>query len=367
MFSITSDASTTFTVSSVSVVSRVGNAGGSPNDSVQQYWQQFANYRNRILFTPTSSSATYTVTPASPITVGANQTIRIFVIPNSLTASGTTSRVENNTSVTVTTTPLGGTPTQLAITSISPNPATVGSGFNVTVQAQDGTNVPANTTADTAFTLSNTGGGTIGGTTTGTITAGTNQVVVSGVTLSSAATGATLTATRTSGDSLTAGISSPFNVLAAADHLAFVNVPATGAVNGPLGSFAVEAQRPDNTVDTTYVGNILVSKATGSGTLTGTTTKAAIAGVATFNDLVFDTADTYTLNADSGSFTQITSGSIILTDSSLASDFFRSAATGDLGTAAIWESSHDGTTNWIAGTLARPRTLTRSRCSMDTL
>jgi hypothetical protein len=107
------------------------------------------------------------------------------------------------------------TPTKLAITSISPATPTAGSGFNVTVQSQDNTNAQANVSADTGFTLSNTGGGTIGGTTTGTITTGTSQVVVTGVTLSAAGTGVTLTATRNSGDLLTAGTSAPFTVLSA--------------------------------------------------------------------------------------------------------------------------------------------------------
>ena len=72
VFSITSDASTTFTVSSVSVVSRVSNAGGSPNDSVQYSIGSSSPTTVIGSFTPTLSSATYTVTPASPITVGAN-------------------------------------------------------------------------------------------------------------------------------------------------------------------------------------------------------------------------------------------------------------------------------------------------------
>jgi hypothetical protein len=53
-------------------------------------------------FTPTGSAATYPITPASPIAVGAGQVMNIFIIPNNLTASTTTARIENNTSVTIT-------------------------------------------------------------------------------------------------------------------------------------------------------------------------------------------------------------------------------------------------------------------------
>lgn len=242
------------------------------------------------------------------------------------------------------------TPTQLAITNISPASPTAGSGFNVTVQSQDAGNIATNVTANTDFTLSNTGGGAIGGTTTGTITTGTNQIVVSGVTLSSAATGVTLTATRTSGDTLTAGTSAPFNVLAAASQIAFVGVPAAGTSGANLTAFNVEARRPDNTLDSTYTGNIVITKASGAGTLSGTTAKAAVAGVATYNDLQFNAAGSYTLNADSSTFTQITSGTIVVSDVSLASDYFRSNATGNWNSAATWESSHDGAT-WFPATL----------------
>jgi len=204
---------------------------------------------------------------------------------------------------------------QFVITSITPTSPGAGYPFSVTVQSQDAFNAPTNVVTNTSFTLSTNGNaGAIGGTITGTIVAGTNSIVVSGVTLASAGTGATVTATQTSGDPLTAGTSATFNVLAAASQLAFVGVPATGNVGVNLASFTVEARRPDNSVDTFYTGNIIISKASGTGNLSGTTvTEAAVAGVATFTTAQFDAASTYTLYADSGSFSQITSGSIVVT------------------------------------------------------
>lgn len=102
-------------------------------------------------------------------------------------------------------------PTKLAITSINPASPTAGQPFSVTVQAQNAANQPTNVLTATGIQLSATGS-TIGGTTTGTIPAGQNSVTISGVTLSPAATNVTLTATRTSGDNLTAGTSAPFTV-----------------------------------------------------------------------------------------------------------------------------------------------------------
>jgi autotransporter-associated beta strand protein len=225
------------------------------------------------------------------------------------------------------------TPTKLVITSINPTDPTVGSGFNVTVQSQDGSSIASNVTATTGFTLTTNGNaGTIGGTTTGSITAGSNSVTVSGVTLSSSGTGVTLTATQTSGDALTAGTSATFSVLAAASQLAFgTSPPATGSVGVNLTSFTVEARRPDNSVDNTYTGNITISKASGSGTLSGTTSVAAVAGVATFSTLQLSAADTYTLTGSASGLTDITSGNIVV---SIANT-----------TAILWSSA--GNTAWL--------------------
>jgi hypothetical protein len=99
-YSITSDASTPFTVSNFSIVSQVSSATGSPSVSVQ--YKIDAGALTAVgSFTPTTTSTAYTVTPGSAISVGASQTIYIYVIPNNLTAVGTTCRVNNSSSVTV--------------------------------------------------------------------------------------------------------------------------------------------------------------------------------------------------------------------------------------------------------------------------
>jgi hypothetical protein len=204
--------------------------------------------------------------------------------------------------------------TKLAITAISPATPSATDAFNVTVQAQDAYDLPAAVVAGTAFSLTTNGtAGAIGGTVTGTILAATDSITVNGVTLATAGTGVTLTATRTSGDLLTAGTSSAFTVLGAPTQLAFVGVPGTGNGGVNLASFTVEARRADNSVDTNYTGTIVLTKASGTGTLSGTTSVTAVAGVATFNAVQFDLASTYTLNANSGLLTQGTSGNIVVT------------------------------------------------------
>jgi len=94
-----------------------------------------------------------------------------------------------------------------------------------------------------------------------------------------------------------------------AAKLGFAGVPASVPAGTPF-ALMVQAQRSDNSVDPNFTGTITLVLASGSGNLGGTTSKAAIAGVATFNDLTLSTASTFTLRAASGTLTAAVSGSI---------------------------------------------------------
>lgn len=214
--------------------------------------------------------------------------------------------------------------TKYVITAITPTSPGAGYPFNVTVQAQDTYGFAANVSSNSAFSLiTNGNAGAIGGTVSGTILSGTNSIVVTGVTLANAGTGVTVTATNSSGLSLTSGTSATFIVLAKASKLAFVGVPATGSVSANLSSFTVEARRPDNSVDTFYTGNITIAKASGSGTLSGTLMNAAVAGIASFSDAQFNAADTYTLTTTASGLTSDTSGNIVVTVSTFSTGDYR--------------------------------------------
>jgi hypothetical protein len=170
-------------------------------------------------------------------------------------------------------------PTKLAVVSISPASPVAGQPFSVTVQAQDASNQPANVVAATGISLSATGS-TIGGTTTGTIPAGQSSVTISGVTLSPAATGVTITATRTSGDNLTAGTSAPFNVQSSspvATKLAVVSISPASPIAGQPLSVTVQAQDASNQPANVAAATGISLSATGS-TIGGTTTGTIPAG-----------------------------------------------------------------------------------------
>lgn len=208
----------------------------------------------------------------------------------------------------------GGNPVKLAVTSVNGgNSPTVNFPFSVTVQAQDADGLPANVTANTQVTLTKeTGTGTMGGTLVGLINSGTNAVVFTDITYSVAETGVSIKASATSGMTLTPGISASFEVLAAATQLKFVAVPGNGVVNQPIGSFTVEARRPDNSVDNTYSGTITLTRQSGPGNISGTTVADAVQGVATFSDISFDATGAYTLNASASNLTPDVSPSITI-------------------------------------------------------
>ena len=105
-------------------------------------------------------------------------------------------------------------PTKFAIISITPASPNINSPFSITVQAQDNASNPQNVASATMFALSlNSGTGILSGTLTGTIPMGSNSVTVNGLRYDKEENGIILTASRTSGDVLTAGNSAAFNVV----------------------------------------------------------------------------------------------------------------------------------------------------------
>src|SRR5206468_3746329 len=173
--------------------------------------------------------------------------------------------------------------TKLVITSISPASPTAGTGFSVTVQAQDANSNPSNVTgSNLVFSLSRTAGtGTLGGTLTGTIAIGANTVTVNGVTYTKAESGVVITATRTSGPAATAGASAPFTVNAgAASKLVIISV--NGGVNPTAGSpFSIVVQTQDASGNAALVSTdttMSITRKTGTGTLGGTLTGTILAG-----------------------------------------------------------------------------------------
>jgi hypothetical protein len=189
-----------------------------------------------------------------------------------------------------------------------PTNTTAGSNFSPTVKvavqdANGNTDTSDNSTKVMLAIKNNPGGGTFSGTTIETVAAGVATFTVS---INKAGTSYTLEATSTG---LTAASSNPFNITAAsANKLGFTVQPSqvkAGAVISPTVEVAVQDAYGNVVSDT---ATIRLSLKSGTGPLGGTLSKAAVAGVALFNDLTIEaTGSNYTLHATSDSYTLATS------------------------------------------------------------
>lgn len=228
----------------------------------------------------------------------------------------------------------------LAITSVNggANP-TAGTAFSVVVQARGSGGVPVNVSTNTNLTLSRSAGtGTLGGTLTGTILAGGSSVTFSNVTYTKAESGVTITATRTSGDTLTAGTSASFTVNAgAATTLTLTSGNnQSGVVGAALASPLVvtvsdATGNPVSGVSVNFAINTVPVGATGQSLSTTSTTTAANG----------QTSSTLTLGNMAGTYT-VTVTSTGLTGSPVT---FTANATGKLAITSV-----NGGINPIAGT-----------------
>ena len=219
------------------------------------------------------------------------------------------------TLVTLNTTPFTVNPnvaTQIAITSVNGGiDASQNTAFSVNIEVRDANGAAAAVGIDTEITLTLASGtGALSGTLTATITAGSGTATISGVLYNDAGTGVTITASATSGQTLTAGTSAPFNVQAVATDLVFVGLNDFVYTLNSVPTFTIQARRADNSVDANYTANVTLTLTTGTGLIAGTVTKPCVAGIATFNDIVFDEAGAKELTATSGALNVGLSGSI---------------------------------------------------------
>ncbi len=174
------------------------------------------------------------------------------------------------------------------------------------------------TTATTVTLTKNGGSGLLSGTTSGIIAAGAASVTISGVVYNAADT-ITLTATASGGTPALTAVTSgnlAFSLAFPPTKLVYTSVPSACAV----GAFSVAVQAQDATGSpgsVTSATTITLTKATGGGTLGGTTTGVIPAGgnSVTISGATYGTADTMTLTATASggapALTAVTSGNIV--------------------------------------------------------
>jgi len=178
------------------------------------------------------------------------------------------------------------------------------------------------------------------GTTSGTLSIAAQSGVATFINVQMNATGSyTLSAAATG---LTGATSSSVTIQSAS--LAFVTTgttgfPATGVINSPIvgsggASFTVTALiNGINKKDSTFVGPVTISIASGAGSALGTLTVNAVAGIATFTNVKVNTIGTYTLTASSTGFTSATSPSIAIAGAAV---YKWNVASGSWATATSW-------------------------------
>jgi len=206
--------------------------------------------------------------------------------------------------------------TQLTF-SVQPTTTPVGASITPAVQvtAQDaqGNTAPGFTGSVTVAIGTNPGSGTLSGTTT--VAAVGGVATFGNLSINHPGTGYTLTATASG---LTGATSAAFTINSPPPGGLTFSVQPTTTTAGATITPAVQVAAHDaqGNPATGFTGSVTVAIGTNpsGGTLSGTTTVAAVAGVATFGNLSINTAGTgYTLTAAAGALTGATSAVFSIT------------------------------------------------------
>jgi len=185
---------------------------------------------------------------------------------------------------------------------------------SVAVEIQDMLgNLITSSTAQVTVNLGGVSGGTLGGTTT--VAAAGGVATFSTLVIQRAASGYTLTASATDLQPVTSGA---FDIApAAAARLAFTTQPgntSAGTTISPAVRVAIQDAFGNSVSSAAGTISLALSANPSGGTLAGTTSAAAVNGVATFGDLSIARAGTgYTITASSGALTSATSSAFDIT------------------------------------------------------
>ncbi len=130
-----------------------------------------------------------------------------------------------------------------------------------------------------------------------------------------------------------------------ATKLVFTSVPANAGVAATF-SATVQARDDNNNVDLDSAVSVTITKASGSGTLSGGAAQTLSSGSQTWASLAVDTAGTVTLQASGGSLTAATSSSITIANSLNAGDVSFVAFNADVAdefAIVFWKDVDSGT------------------------
>ena len=194
----------------------------------------------------------------------------------------------------------------------------------VTVTIRNSLGQLVNSSANVTIALAaNATGATLGGTLTQAASAGT--ATFNDLTLNRSGETFTLRATS---PTLNSGVSNKFTI---STSLVFTTQPSFASFAPTVGTTVVTVRDSAGATDTNYTGNITVAIFSGSGTLSGTTTVAAVSGVATFSSLSITPAGTYDLQATAEAISTAYSPSRVVSASFSNNGTFAETAGSDSG------------------------------------
>jgi hypothetical protein len=199
---------------------------------------------------------------------------------------------------------------KLVITSQPPAQAHAGTGFSLTVTAEDKFgNVASGFDGKVTVALGKTPAGVkLGGTLT--VTASKGVATFNGLTITKSALDYTLTL---SSGKMTV-TSAEFNVVSAkATKLVVTAEPTMSIVAGTTFSVTITAEDQSGNVAGGFISKISLAKKSGPGTLGGTLTASAKAGVVTFTGINLSKAGSYVLQATSSGLNAVSTDTIIVT------------------------------------------------------
>lgn len=199
--------------------------------------------------------------------------------------------------ISITSQSLIGTPTKLLVTSVVPVNPMVNIPFNVTLRSVDDNGIPKYVNTNTVIKVSlYYGNGTLAGTMQQTMLANTNTVSFPDLKYS-LEEGMQLKFEVVSGMSLSS-VKENLYVKAAPTVAKLVDLYTKGFTGVVHHKFTVQMLNADGTPNQYYDNiNISLTLLSGPASLSGTTSQKSVAGIATFNDIVFTTAGTYVISA----------------------------------------------------------------------
>jgi len=269
-------------------------AGGSHTLTVtakDQYGNTAASYSGTVHLTTSDLGAGVSLSPDATLTggVGTFNATLVTVGTQSITATDTIAGSITGTQSGITVTPAGAS--QLTVSGY-PSPTLSGVSHPFTVTAKDAFGNTATGYAGTVHFSSTDGSATLpanaaltngAGTFSGTLATGGTQSITATDTVSSSVTGSQ------------SGIA-----VQAPDHLTFVAQPTTTVAGTVITTITVEMVDDSDALVTLFTGDVHVAIGTnpGGGTLSGSTSHSAVAGIATFPGLSIDkTGSGYRLGA----------------------------------------------------------------------